>query len=116
MSSFDRDLHVPGMWRCAKCGLYLIQSNLNAGDGTVTARDQAGETCPNDGAPLWRVSWREQAEELNRRLEDEVSARHRDLGRLMEAAGVFNDGRASPAQLFERCLGRLAEWEVPMRT
>ena len=59
--SFDPNIHVPGLWRCAKCGLQLLQSNLNSGDGTVTARDQAGDKCPNDDAPLWRVTWKEEA-------------------------------------------------------
>ena len=62
--SFDPNIHVPGAWRCAKCGFGLIQSNLNATDGTVTARDKPGDTCPNDGAPLWRVTWRESYQEM----------------------------------------------------
>ena len=52
---------VPGVFRCAKCGFQLIQSNLNATDGMITARDAPGDKCPNDGSPMWRVSWREYA-------------------------------------------------------
>lgn len=54
-------VHVPGVWRCAKCDFTLIQSNLNAADGSITARDNPGDKCPNDGAPLWRVSYRDWA-------------------------------------------------------
>lgn len=72
--SFNPALHVPGMWRCAKCSFVLVQSNLNADDGTVTTRDEAGATCPNDGAPLWRVSWRDHAEEMAQRAEGLVDA------------------------------------------
>lgn len=59
---------VPGSFRCAKCGFVLIQANLNAQDGTVIARDAPGDRCPNDGAPMWRVTWRERAEEAEERL------------------------------------------------
>ncbi len=61
--SFDPNVHVPGAYRCAKCGFRLQQMNLNAQDGTVTSRDQAGDVCPNDGAPLWRVTWKDDAAE-----------------------------------------------------
>ena len=62
------DVFVPGQWRCAKCGFGLIQANLNARDGTVTARDEPGDKCPNDGAPLWRVTWKERCLESEERL------------------------------------------------
>ena len=54
-----RKVYVPGLWRCAKCNFELIQSNLNGADGTVTARDQPGDKCPNCDVPLWRVTERE---------------------------------------------------------
>jgi hypothetical protein len=57
-------VYVPGVWRCAKCGFSLTQMNLNAGDGTVTARDEPGTKCPNDGSPMWRVSYRDWAQEM----------------------------------------------------
>lgn len=62
--NFDSRIHIPGVWRCAKCQFRLIQSNLNSRDGSVTARDEAGEPCPNCAVPLWRVTWREEAEDL----------------------------------------------------
>ena len=55
--------YIPGVFRCAKCNFRLVQSNLNAADGTVTARDNAGEKCPNCSVPLWRVSWKDEAQE-----------------------------------------------------
>lgn len=64
LSQSNRQVYVPGVWRCAKCNFRLIQSNLNAGDATVTARDTPGEKCPNCDVPLWRVTWREEAEDL----------------------------------------------------
>lgn len=55
--------YIPGVWRCAKCNFRLVQSTLNARDGTVTARDEPGEPCPNCKSPLWRVSWKDEAQE-----------------------------------------------------
>jgi hypothetical protein len=68
-------IYVPGQWRCAKCGFVLNQRWLNAGDGSVTARDEPGEKCPNDGSPLWRTTWRDEAMELGQRLEEEFTRR-----------------------------------------
>lgn len=76
---FDSRVHVPGVWRCAKCSFRLIQSNLNARDGTVTAQDEAGERCPNCGVSLWRVTWREEAEDCLRN-EETVWERGREAG------------------------------------
>lgn len=64
-----KNVHVPGMWRCAKCQFVLVQSNLNATDGTITARDTPGDKCPNCNVPLWRLTWREHAAEMAERLE-----------------------------------------------
>ena len=78
--SFDPRIHVPGVWRCAKCQFRLIQSNLNARDGSVTARDEAGEPCPNCAVPLWRVTWREEAEDCLRN-EEQVWERGLEAGK-----------------------------------
>lgn len=59
----NKDGYVPGTWRCPKCNFRLLQSNLNASDGTVTARDTPGDKCPNCDGPLWRVTWKDEAEE-----------------------------------------------------
>ena len=53
----------PGTWRCPKCEFVLLQRNLNALDGSVTARDEAGDKCPNCNNTLWRVSWEQEARE-----------------------------------------------------
>lgn len=69
----DHLIYVPGTWYCPKCQFTLVQSNLNAADGTVTARDEPGDKCPNCSSPLWRVSWRQQAKEMGDRAEQEIS-------------------------------------------
>lgn len=57
-------VYVPGLWKCKKCGFTLVQRILRACDGAVGVRDEAGEHCPNDGSPLWRVSERDAGNEL----------------------------------------------------
>jgi DNA-binding MarR family transcriptional regulator len=64
MGSFDPNIHVPGAWHCAKCGFRLQQMHLSASNGNLTARDDAGEKCPNDGSPLWRVTLLDEYREL----------------------------------------------------
>jgi hypothetical protein len=64
----DEVRYVPGYWRCPKCAFCLQQKNLNARDGSVTARDDPGDKCPNCDGPLWRVSWQEDARETGERL------------------------------------------------
>jgi uncharacterized protein with PIN domain len=62
-------IYVPGEWYCPKCRFSLIQKKLNALDGTVTARDEPGDKCPNCSSPLWRVSERDLRKNLQRDLE-----------------------------------------------
>ena len=119
--SFDPDVHVPGSWRCAKCGFRLQQMNLNAQDGTVTSRDQAGDVCPNDGAPLWRVTWKDDAAEafdqiqalidenarLREALENVLSAC--DQGRMVELGA---GGMTIEAQIRRSVYNRVPAWPI----
>lgn len=56
-------VYAPGRWKCVKCDFTLLQSSLNAATGNVTARHEAGGVCPNCNSPLWRVSWKAEAQE-----------------------------------------------------
>ena len=58
VKELERLVYVPGLWRCEKCDFELLQSNLNACDGSVTARDEPGDKCPNCNHPLSRVTER----------------------------------------------------------
>lgn len=61
---------VPGQWRCPKCNFTLQQAVMNAQTGEVRAQDKPGEPCPNCDSPLWRSTWKQDAEELaNRAVE-----------------------------------------------
>lgn len=59
---FDR-VFVPGSWACPKCKFTLGQMTLSAQTGELGARDKPGEPCPNCGTPLWRRTWRQEAED-----------------------------------------------------
>lgn len=62
-------VYVPGLWRCAKCEFRLVQRNLNMASGAVTARDDAGDRCPNCTGPLWRISERHVRQEVEADVE-----------------------------------------------
>ncbi|ANM12090.1 hypothetical protein [Rhizobium sp. N324] len=87
-----RSEFVPGAWRCPKCNFRLLQSNLNAADGTVTARDTPGDKCPNCAAPLWRVSWKDEAQENLSIAENQLEralAAERKLAEALEVIRPF---------------------------
>jgi hypothetical protein len=87
---YDPKVHVPGVWRCAKCNFQLIQSTLNANSGAITARDEPS-SCPNDGSPMWRVTWKEHAEEAYERYEERLEefAASRARVEVLEAAWAW---------------------------
>ena len=107
-------VYVPGVWRCAKCNFTLIQSNLNVQDGSVTARDNPGDKCPNCESPLWRVSYKDWATENEKaweehlsRKEDEIAslASQRDAARAeaLEEAANYLDGYAGGHHMAQSC-------------
>ncbi len=54
-------LHIPGTWVCPTCGFLLKKCFLHAQNGAVAVNDaDESELCPNDGAPLRRVTWKEE--------------------------------------------------------
>ncbi|TIN76725.1 hypothetical protein [Mesorhizobium sp.] len=105
-------IYAPGVWRCPKCRFRLIQANLNARDGTVTARDVPGDHCPNCSSPLWRVTWKDEAEENLQIGEQHVAravAAEKRVQELLEANNRYlNEARAARDELKalkERILG-----------
>lgn len=88
------DKYVPGTWRCAKCNFFLNQRNLNANDGSVTARDQPGEPCPNCNVPLWRVTWKEEALLLSDRLEEMVTQQTNLRDKILSTPELLNFSEA----------------------
>ena len=95
-----RLVYVPGQWRCAKCKFTLIQANLNANGGTVTARDQPGDKCPNCDSPLWRVTERDAGNEMIDRAEEAFEAKRaaetRSAALAQDLRGPGHAARAHP--------------------
>lgn len=93
--------YVPGVWRCAKCEFQLIQSSLNMAAGTVTARDEPGEPCPNCKTPLWRVSWKDYATDAYATAENQMNLavaaeqRIKDLQEKMDAMLLIQQQRTT---------------------
>jgi len=61
------DIYVPGNFKCAKCGCGLVTQTLYTQSGNVGANN-APQRCPNDCGPMWRVTWKERAEQLYKDL------------------------------------------------
>ena len=67
LADLERQVYVPGQWRCAKCKFTLQRQTIDVagGGGGVSERDRnEPERCPNGCGPLWRVSERTVANEL----------------------------------------------------
>lgn len=95
----EKLVYVPGHWCCAKCSFYLVQSNLNAFDGSISARDKPGEKCPNCDVPLWRVTERQAGDQVAERcgdaIKEAVEARERIRaleGALRSLRGLVKEG------------------------
>lgn len=67
----DAKLYRPGVLRCAKCDFRLVSNFLNAATGEGSINDTTAN-CPNDGAPMWRVSWEEECRESDKCWEQQV--------------------------------------------
>lgn len=74
--------YVPGLYRCAKCFFVLLSKKLYVKSGTVGPNEKSDD-CPNGCGPLWRVTWKERAEQLRQTCEDlhAASVSHSQPGR-----------------------------------
>lgn len=64
----DSEKYVPGLFECPKCAFVLVSNTLYMKSGTIGANNKPTE-CSNGCGPMWRVSWKQQAETLGKRLE-----------------------------------------------
>ena len=62
-SNGEGTTYVPGLWRCAKCKLDLIHTNLHVYSGTTSPNNDP-QPCPNGCGPMWRVSEADYRKEL----------------------------------------------------
>ncbi len=60
------DVYVPGRLRCPTCNFSLTKATIFVQSGQIGASKkevyQESEPCPNDGEPMVRVTWREEAD------------------------------------------------------
>lgn len=79
------DLYVPGRLRCPKCAFQLTRATLFAQTGEVGMTKAEvfieSEPCPNDGTPMVRVLWREEADD-NRKFGESL------IDELLQATGM----------------------------
>ena len=77
------DIYVPGRLRCPHCELSVSSATIFVQSGTIgLTKAQAfceheGEPCPNDGTPMVKVRWSEEAAENYRayvKLVDDICA------------------------------------------
>lgn len=54
----NESIYIPGIFRCAKCDLDLVSTNLHVPGGGMSANDKP-QRCPNGCGPLWRVTYKE---------------------------------------------------------
>ncbi len=99
----DAARYIPGEFRCAKCGFTLSQFKIRASDGAVGDRDEPGEKCPNDGSPLWRVTWEQRARDhfksaaLEMTRADDAEARAKLLATTLRQVKEWLPAHALPA-------------------
>lgn len=58
-------LHVPGVMRCARCGLVITRTNLYCRDGTAGTGANETEICLNGCGPLWPMTWEQRARDAD---------------------------------------------------
>lgn len=83
----EAQVYVPGHLQCDRCNFRLVSSNLNAMDGSVTARNTA-DICPNDGLPMRRVTYREDLSGAHELWEQQVT-------RAVAAEAIFSAARGA---------------------
>lgn len=90
-NTLEKLVFVPGLLKCAKCGFTLIKTNLHVQTGNFSANNEP-DHCPNDGAPLWRVSERDAGNEMV----DRAAEMSDELLRLRAAMTALRDDESVP--------------------
>ena len=102
IEALELQVYVPGLWRCPKCKFQLVQSTLYAATGTVGARNEPGDKCPNCHGPLWRVTERQAGNDMVDRCE-QAFEREKLLNAVIEKQSLalmkIRCGEANPAEI-----------------
>ncbi len=81
VARLERLVYVPGVWRCAKCKLVLISTNLHADSGLMSP-DNSPQQCANGCGPMWRKTERDAGNELI----DQMDALQAKMDKVREIA------------------------------
>lgn len=66
--TLERQVYVPGCWKCDKCKLVIVSHTLHAASGHVRTNNKIPEGCMNGCGPMRRKTEREAGNELVDRL------------------------------------------------
>lgn len=89
LATLKSERYVPGQWKCDSCNFGLYQRTLNASDGSVSARDEQPDPCPNCKTVMRRVTWQERAYEAEDMLADAYAERNKALASGIPAVNNF---------------------------
>jgi len=62
----EKLIYIPGDWICPTCNYRKHQRLLHAQSGLIGVSLATPDPCPNDGTPLQRLTWKQDAEDANR--------------------------------------------------
>jgi len=68
-------IYIPGIFKCTECGFVLSKATISASTMQIglTEKNLEPEPCPNDGTMLVKMTWKENAEELQQRCSEEMA-------------------------------------------
>jgi hypothetical protein len=81
-------VYVPGLWKCQKCDLRVLQASMEASSGALRLREEGDVPCPNGCGPMKRVTEREAGYDLRSHIE----AMHAQIVGLVEALTAYKAG------------------------
>lgn len=74
----ESEIYIGGVWRCPQCSFECIKSFLYVKSGGIGPNLEKSELCPNDGASMVRVSYKERVRdydiELGKQIERALTA------------------------------------------
>lgn len=89
IEELEREVFVPGLWKCSKCNFELIQKTLCATTGNVGMHtDRNGGQCPNCNSNLWKVTYKA----LSDNQEDYIRKHVHHMHPVVRVAVMITDG------------------------
>jgi archaellum component FlaC len=73
LQEIQASVYAPGVWLCPKCSFTQFKSILYVKSGSIASDlSQHKEPCPNDGAEMQRVTWKERATDVASVCEQQI--------------------------------------------